>query len=306
MRELEGRPYAEIARIMGLTQSALEALIFRARGALAAELEESLSCGEAEAAVSRRLDGRLARREARRLRAHCVSVRPVLGSSTQRDQRKLLKGLSFIPVPASLFLLRGETAAAATGVGAAGAATGSAAGTGIAAALATGVTVKVAAVTAAAAVEAASATASRAPPIRRPRPSARRPPARRGRDSCRRARRAGAPGEAAARSRTRSSRSRHGSDGARPGSRRGREGGSRGQSDPRSRRPACNAYDFDEGRDRPDSRQSADASRQADHADDARPRREQSRPRHANHGATGRSPEPSLTARRTGRRGRVG
>ena len=70
----------------------------------------------------------------------------------QRDQRKLLKGLSFIPVPASLFLLRGETAAAATGVGAAGAATGSAAGTGIAAALATGVTVKVAAVTATAAV----------------------------------------------------------------------------------------------------------------------------------------------------------
>ena len=38
-------------------------------------------------------------------------------TETQRQQRKVLKGLSLMPVPASLFLFRGETAAAA-GLGA--------------------------------------------------------------------------------------------------------------------------------------------------------------------------------------------
>src|SRR5688500_17470704 len=59
MREFEGRSYAEIAQIMGATQSALEANVFRARRALAEHLEDGLTCGEAEQAISRRLDGRL-------------------------------------------------------------------------------------------------------------------------------------------------------------------------------------------------------------------------------------------------------
>ena len=163
MREFEGRPYAEIAEILGLTSSALEALLFRARRALAEQLEESLSCADAEVAVSRKLDGRLGRRENRKLKSHMRSC-PTCSrfDQTQRKQRQLLKGLTVIPVPASLFLFRGETAAAAgfgagaaatsSGVGAvaAGAGASGLAGTGIAAGMATSVAVKVAIVATAA------------------------------------------------------------------------------------------------------------------------------------------------------------
>src|ERR687886_209265 len=70
MRELEGRSYAEIAEILDLSPSAVETLIFRARRALREQLETSLTCGEAELAISRQLDGRLSRREKGALRAH--------------------------------------------------------------------------------------------------------------------------------------------------------------------------------------------------------------------------------------------
>ncbi len=145
MREFEGRSYAEIAEILEVTQSALEALLFRARRGLAAELEEALTCTDAERAISRRLDGRLARRESRRLKEHLHECRRCISFATlQKRQRSLLKGLSIMPIPASLFLFRGEHAAAA-GLGGSAAA---AAGTGV------GVTVvaKTAAVTAAVAV----------------------------------------------------------------------------------------------------------------------------------------------------------
>jgi RNA polymerase sigma factor (sigma-70 family) len=118
MREFEGRPYAEIAEIMGVTQTALETLIFRARRALAEALEDGLTCAEAELAVSQRLDGRLSRRDARRLRAHMRECRLCMSfERRQKRQRTLLKGLSVIPVPASLFF-RGEQAVAAVGGGA--------------------------------------------------------------------------------------------------------------------------------------------------------------------------------------------
>jgi RNA polymerase sigma factor (sigma-70 family) len=161
MREFEGRSYAEIAEVLELTQSALEALLFRARRGLAEHLEEALTCAEAEQAVSRRLDGRLARREGRRLRkhlgecAHCVRF-----VATQKRQRALLKGLSVMPIPASLFLFRPEPSAA-TGLGAAGVAAagggsaavagGSAVGTG-AIGIGAGLAAKAAAVAAVAAV----------------------------------------------------------------------------------------------------------------------------------------------------------
>jgi RNA polymerase sigma factor (sigma-70 family) len=149
MREFEGRSYAEIAEVLEVTQSALETLIFRARRALAEQLEDALSCTEAEQALSRRLDGRLPRREARRLKVHlhecalCVRF-----AAIQKRQRSLLKGLSIMPVPASLFLFRGEPAAAALG-GSGLAAGGSAAVGGGAVA---GLVAKAAAVTAAATV----------------------------------------------------------------------------------------------------------------------------------------------------------
>src|SRR5437588_2631631 len=70
MRELEGRSYAEIAEVLRLSVSAVETLIFRARRALREQLEGSLTCGEAELAISKQLDGRLSRAEKSSLRAH--------------------------------------------------------------------------------------------------------------------------------------------------------------------------------------------------------------------------------------------
>jgi RNA polymerase sigma-70 factor (ECF subfamily) len=103
MRELEGRSYGEIAEILSISVSAVETLIFRARRALREQLEGSLSCREAELAVSRQLDGRLTRADRAALRAHlrtcsdCASF-----ARSQRAQRAALKGLATIPVPASL------------------------------------------------------------------------------------------------------------------------------------------------------------------------------------------------------------
>src|SRR5881394_3042598 len=68
MRELEGRSYAEIGEILDLSPSAVETLIFRARRALREQLETSLTCGEAELAISKQLDGRLGRKEKGALR----------------------------------------------------------------------------------------------------------------------------------------------------------------------------------------------------------------------------------------------
>jgi RNA polymerase sigma factor (sigma-70 family) len=73
MREFEGRSYAEIAEILGITTSALETLLFRARRSLAEELESLITCARAEEAVSKLLDGRLTRRERRRLLEHVRS-----------------------------------------------------------------------------------------------------------------------------------------------------------------------------------------------------------------------------------------
>jgi RNA polymerase sigma factor (sigma-70 family) len=103
MRELEGRSYAEIAEILELSTGAVETLIFRARRALREQLETSLTCGEAELAISRQLDGRLGRREKGALRAHlrqcaeCASF-----ARRQRAQRTALRSLVAVPLPASL------------------------------------------------------------------------------------------------------------------------------------------------------------------------------------------------------------
>jgi Sigma-70, region 4/Putative zinc-finger len=118
MRELEGRSYAEIAEILEVSTSAVETLIFRARRALREQLEGSLTCGEAEFAISRQLDGRLPRRERGQLRAHlrecseCASF-----ARRQRAQRGALKTLALVPVPGSLTsLFGGGGAAVGTGV----------------------------------------------------------------------------------------------------------------------------------------------------------------------------------------------
>jgi RNA polymerase sigma-70 factor (ECF subfamily) len=118
MRELEGRSYAEIAEILEISPSAVETLIFRARRALREQLEFSLTCGEAELAISRQLDGRLSRKEKGALRAHLRECKECAGfARRQRAQRSALRSLGAIPVPASLTSLFGGGGGAAVGTG---------------------------------------------------------------------------------------------------------------------------------------------------------------------------------------------
>jgi len=165
LREFEGRSYKEIAAILDVTTSALETLLFRARRSLAEELEHQLSCTEAQLAISKATDGRLGRKEKRRLRTHLDECPDCAHfARLQSRNRSALRGLLLIPVPFSLSLFKGleSSAAAATlpaasttaagataavatsGVGGAGAAGG-----GI---LASGVALKAAAVVTAATV----------------------------------------------------------------------------------------------------------------------------------------------------------
>src|SRR6185503_72890 len=118
MRELEGRSYAEIAEILDVSTSAVETLIFRARRALREQLEGSLTCGEAEFAISRQLDGRLPRSERGQLRAHLRECPECSAfARRQRAQRGALKTLALVPLPGSLGSFFGGGSGAAIGTG---------------------------------------------------------------------------------------------------------------------------------------------------------------------------------------------
>jgi RNA polymerase sigma factor (sigma-70 family) len=166
LREFEGRSYAEIALILGVTTSALETLLFRARRSLAEELEEQLTCMDAQFAISKALDGRMGRKERRRLRDHLAECPDCAHfARVQPRHRSALRGLMFIPIPLSLSLFKSlEDAGTATaamipvaageGAGAAGTSSGMTSGLGTAggaggSAVAGGVTLKAAAVVAA-------------------------------------------------------------------------------------------------------------------------------------------------------------
>jgi RNA polymerase sigma factor (sigma-70 family) len=144
LRELEGRPYKEIAPILGVSVTALETLIFRARRSLAEELENLVTCDLAELALSQQEDRRLGRKERKRLVAHleeCQSCARIAAVSMKR--RLAFKGLALLPLPLSLTFFKGApTASAALGlptIGAAAAGGGTAAvGTGLAAKVAIG------------------------------------------------------------------------------------------------------------------------------------------------------------------------
>ena len=117
LREFEGRSYKEIAEILNVTVSALETLLFRARRSLAEELEHQLTCTEAQFAVSQAADGRLGRKERRRLRAHLEECPDCAQfAQAQKRHRRALRGLVLVPIPVSLTLFKGfeGTASAAT------------------------------------------------------------------------------------------------------------------------------------------------------------------------------------------------
>ena len=109
-RELEGRSYAEIGEILGLSVAAVETLIFRARRALREQLEGSLTCHEAELAISRQLDGRLPRGDKGVLRAHLRECGECATFARRlRAQRSALKALAAVPIPGSLASFFGGT-----------------------------------------------------------------------------------------------------------------------------------------------------------------------------------------------------
>jgi len=168
LRELEGRSYAEIGELLGVSQSALEALIFRARRSLADELENLVTCDRAELALTRSADGRISRKERRRLLAHideCASCARVAARSIK--YRRAFKALAILPLPFSLTLFKGAPSAAAAGLPTIGA--GTAAGTSAAlggGAVATKIAVGLAAVAVAGGAGYEGVKAVQAPPQR--------------------------------------------------------------------------------------------------------------------------------------------
>ncbi|MGH3132934.1 MAG: sigma-70 family RNA polymerase sigma factor [Gaiellaceae bacterium] len=161
LREFEGRSYKEIAEILGVTTSALETLLFRARRSLAEELEHQLTCTEAQFAVSKASDGRAGRKERRRLRAHLDECPDCARfAQVQQRHRRALRGLALVPIPVSLTLFKGlegsATAATLPTIGAGAAIGGSAGAAGVASATGGGVFAGGVALKAAAVVTAAS------------------------------------------------------------------------------------------------------------------------------------------------------
>jgi RNA polymerase sigma-70 factor, ECF subfamily len=156
LREFEGRSYREIAEILDVTASALETLLFRARRSLTEELESQLTCAEAQQVVSRSADGRLGRKERRRLRAHIQECPGCARfARLQQRNRRALRNLALIPIPVLEWPFRGVEAhtAAAVGVPTASVATAVAGGGGTAAGVLGGsVAAKAAAVVTAASI----------------------------------------------------------------------------------------------------------------------------------------------------------
>jgi RNA polymerase sigma factor (sigma-70 family) len=103
MREFEDRSIAEIAAILSLSVSAVETLLFRARRSLREQLEENLTCIEAEHAISRQLDGLLPRRDRGPLRAHLRECKACASHARRlRAQRSSMRTLGVVPLPAAL------------------------------------------------------------------------------------------------------------------------------------------------------------------------------------------------------------
>jgi RNA polymerase sigma-70 factor, ECF subfamily len=145
LREFEGRSYAEIADILGVSTSALETLLFRARRSLAEELESQLTCTDVQQALSRAVDGRLGRKERRRLRGHMEECPDCARfARVQQRNRRAFRGLALVPIPVLEWPFRGADAqvaaalsvpTATASVAVASSGTGAAAGVGGAVAL---------------------------------------------------------------------------------------------------------------------------------------------------------------------------
>jgi RNA polymerase sigma factor (sigma-70 family) len=125
MRELEGRSYQEIAAVLQVSEGAVETLIFRARKAFREQLEGTLTCSEAELAISRQLDGALERAERSALRSHLRECEDCSVLARRfRAQQSALKRFVFVPLPQSLASFSGTGSGIAAGSAAVGAGLG--------------------------------------------------------------------------------------------------------------------------------------------------------------------------------------
>jgi RNA polymerase sigma-70 factor (ECF subfamily) len=107
MRELEGRAYAEIARELELSDSALQSLLFRARRQLREQFEETLTCADARRLLGLRREGELGIAGRRALRTHLRAC----PACAERERRPGNRGLALplvlitLPVRRALQLL---------------------------------------------------------------------------------------------------------------------------------------------------------------------------------------------------------
>lgn len=109
MREVERRSVAEIAAFLELELGEVETLIFRARKALRQQLERTLTCDQAERAISRQLDGLLTRSERKLLRAHLSSCPECEDfAQSQRKHRAALRSYGLVPLPERLGIFGGR------------------------------------------------------------------------------------------------------------------------------------------------------------------------------------------------------
>jgi RNA polymerase sigma factor (sigma-70 family) len=106
LREIEGLSYEEIAQAMGISLSAVETLLFRARRALREQLEAAendLGCHAVERLISLQLDGKLSRQDKGLLRAHLRTCAECARfARSQRARKRVMPGLVAVPLPASL------------------------------------------------------------------------------------------------------------------------------------------------------------------------------------------------------------
>ncbi|HET8607096.1 MAG TPA: RNA polymerase sigma factor [Gaiellaceae bacterium] len=118
LRELEGRGYAEIAARLGISSSAVETLLFRARRALREQLATAGGCDEAAALLAA---ATLTEAQSGSLRAHLRSCSACAALERRRRGRlaAVRRIASLVPVPGWLSpLLGGGKAAVAVAVAA--------------------------------------------------------------------------------------------------------------------------------------------------------------------------------------------
>jgi hypothetical protein len=124
LREIEGLAYHEIADAMGMSLSAVETLLFRARQALREQLEAAehdVGCEAMQRLISLQLDGNLSRPDKGIVRAHLRSCAECARfARSQRSRKRVMPGLVAVPLPAGLASGFGAGGFGAGGVGGAG------------------------------------------------------------------------------------------------------------------------------------------------------------------------------------------